>query len=392
MSRSEEEDVPATVEECLKNVRIASRKKEKKSFSNVQEGVSKKENSNNATNADSQNVPSETNHSAHLDTLTHQLTSSSQYVVHSQGAECLEPFKYICTLPGKNIRSQLIDAFQLWLKIPVKNISEIKEIVGFLHNASLLIDDIEDGSKLRRGKPVAHSIFGIPNTLNCGNYVYFLALEKCLQMKSQEAVNVMTTELLNLHRGQGRELVWRENFTCPTLGEYTSMILDKTGGLFRLAIGLMLCFSDTFHSVSGKEIKDWKDKMARLVNLLSVYFQIRDDYINLASTKYHKKKTFCEDLTEGKFSFPIVHSILCSQSQSQKNSKLMSILRQRTEDRDLKLCAVEIMRSETQSFKYTKAYLGEVRDKIYAEIETLGGHEHLLALMKLLEKEVEECD
>jgi len=55
----------------------------------------------------------------------------------------------------------------------------IKQIVGFLHNASLLIDDIEDDSKLRRGKPVAHMVYGVPQTLNCANYVYFLAMEKC---------------------------------------------------------------------------------------------------------------------------------------------------------------------------------------------------------------------
>lgn len=47
-----------------------------------------------------------------------------------------------------------------------------------LHNASLLVDDIEDGSKLRRGLPVAHDVFGVPTTLNTANYVYFLALER----------------------------------------------------------------------------------------------------------------------------------------------------------------------------------------------------------------------
>ena len=57
-------------------------------------------------------------------------------------------------------RSQLIDAFQVWLKIPEDRVRMIKQIVGYLHNASLLVDDIEDNSKLRRGKPVAHMIYG----------------------------------------------------------------------------------------------------------------------------------------------------------------------------------------------------------------------------------------
>ena len=48
---------------------------------------------------------------------------------------------------------------------------------------------------------------GVPSTLNCANYVYFLALESCLELQNTEAVAFMTAELLNLHRGQGRGLV-----------------------------------------------------------------------------------------------------------------------------------------------------------------------------------------
>ena len=47
-----------------------------------------------------------------------------------------------------------------------------------LHNASLLLDDIEDGSELRRGAPTAHKVFGEALTINSANYLYFVALEK----------------------------------------------------------------------------------------------------------------------------------------------------------------------------------------------------------------------
>ncbi len=67
-----------------------------------------------------------------------------------------------------------MDAFQRWLRIPVDKVAAIKDIVAELHNASLLVDDIEDGSHLRRGVPVAHAIYGVPSTINCANYVYFM--------------------------------------------------------------------------------------------------------------------------------------------------------------------------------------------------------------------------
>lgn len=44
------------------------------------------------------------------------------------------------------------------------------------------IDDIEDNSILRRGVPVAHSIYGVASTINAANYVLFLALEKVQQL------------------------------------------------------------------------------------------------------------------------------------------------------------------------------------------------------------------
>ena len=104
----------------------------------------------------------------------------SIYDRHALDPALLEPFHYINSVPGKDVRGTLIDCFQFWFRVPDNSVlSSIKDIVGDLHNASLLIDDIEDNSKLRRGIPVAHSIFGVPSTINCANYVYFLALEKC---------------------------------------------------------------------------------------------------------------------------------------------------------------------------------------------------------------------
>ena len=79
-----------------------------------------------------------------------------------------------------------------------------------------MIDDIEDNSKLRRGVPVAHSIFGIPTVINGANYAYFLALEKCHALKNQEAMNTFVGELLNLHRGQGHDIMVRDVFPPET--------------------------------------------------------------------------------------------------------------------------------------------------------------------------------
>ena len=110
---------------------------------------------------------------------------------HKPDESLLESFRYINSMPGKDVRGKLIDCFQLWFNISSEDVlKDIKDVVGDLHNSSLLIDDIEDNSKLRRGIPVAHSIFGIPTVINCANYVFFMALEKCHAWDNPDAMKV----------------------------------------------------------------------------------------------------------------------------------------------------------------------------------------------------------
>jgi len=295
------------------------------------------------------------------------------YSVHEIDEATLEAFRYVESIPGKNVRGKLIDAFQFWLQIPPEKVHPIKEVISNLHNASLLIDDIEDNSKLRRGVPVAHKIYGVPTTLNTANYVYFLALEKCLLLQNANAMKVFTSELLNLHRGQAHDILWRDSGQCPSEDEYKAMVLDKTGGLFRLAVGLMQACSD-----------DQTD-FSPLLNELALYFQIRDDYVNISSAWYSKTKGFCEDITEGKFSFPILHSI----NSNPNDHRLINILKQRTEDEDVKKYAVEWM-EQTGSLTYTREVINHHKDRVLDEISKLGGHPVLSKIIIDLDKQLDD--
>ena len=92
---------------------------------------------------------------------------------------------------------------------------------------TIRLDDIQDNSVLRRGIPVAHSIYGIPSTINAANYVIFIALEKTLSLDHPNATQVYTEQLLELHRGQGMEIYWRDNFLCPSESEYKQMTMKS---------------------------------------------------------------------------------------------------------------------------------------------------------------------
>lgn len=247
------------------------------------------------------------------------------------------PYDYLNQHPGKDFRSQLVKAFDAWLEVPPESLEVITKVVGMLHTASLLVDDVEDSSVLRRGFPVAHAIYGIAQTINSSNYVYFCALQELQKLKNPKAVSVFTEELINLHRGQGMDLFWRDSLTCPTEDEYIEMVSNKTGGLFRLGIKLM--------QAESRSLID----CVPLVNVVGLIFQIADDYQNLWSRQYTANKGMCEDLTEGKFSFPVIHSI----RSDPNNLQLLNILKQKTNDEEVKRYAVAIM-ERTGSFQYTR--------------------------------------
>merc|ERR1711907_59975 len=96
----------------------------------------------------------------------------------------------ICELKGKEIRTQFILAFNTWLKVSQDTVQTIGRITQGLHNASLLIDDIEDNSHLRRGQPAAHLIYGVPITISCANHVYMLAFQEVLRLGNANATNL----------------------------------------------------------------------------------------------------------------------------------------------------------------------------------------------------------
>jgi geranylgeranyl diphosphate synthase, type III len=115
---------------------------------------------------------------------------------------------------------------------------------------------VEDSAALRRGFPVAHSIYGVPQTINSANYIYFCALRELERLNNPHLFKIFygsffliakltIDELINLHRGQGMDLFWRDSLTCPTEQEYIEMVNNKTGGLLRLAVKLMQACSSS---------------------------------------------------------------------------------------------------------------------------------------------------
>jgi geranylgeranyl diphosphate synthase type 3 len=277
----------------------------------------------------------------------------------------LAPYSHIAGLKSKNLRDAFIDAVNDVVHADEGHVAEIKFVITQLHNASLLLDDIEDGASRRRGQPAAHTIFGTPLTMNAANMIIVEALGRCIDLdrrnhggKQQSAVAIFQEELALLHHGQGQDIYWRDTNQCPTEDEYRLMVENKTGGLFRLAVRLLMMHS-------GDEAM--RGRFMALSNRLAFFFQVLDDYLNLCSTDYHEKKSFCEDLTEGKFSYLTTHSIRASASG---DVRLQRTLQTRPTEVDVKRFCLSLMQ-QTGTFEHTYALLLRCADQIQREIVQL---------------------
>ncbi|KAL3457458.1 isoprenoid synthase domain-containing protein [Aspergillus heterothallicus] len=274
------------------------------------------------------------------------------------------PAEYIKSLPSKGVREAFIDGLNVWLVLPDHRINQLKSIAQTLHNASLMLDDIEDSSPLRRGRPATHTIFGIGQTINSANYLLVEVMGQIRALEDPRCLDIYLEEMRNLFIGQSFDLYWTRQGECPSEEEYLEMVRQKTGGLFRLLTRLMV-------QIAPVQRKDLDPLLSSLSNTLGEFFQIRDDYKNLTE-EYTGQKGFCEDLDEGKFSYPLIHAL----TTQPKNVQLRGLLQQSRQSPDggldvpMKEAVLEHLR-QAGSMRHTEAKMGELMEGITDRVVAL---------------------
>ncbi|KAL4748997.1 isoprenoid synthase domain-containing protein [Aspergillus terricola var. indicus] len=246
-----------------------------------------------------------TNGNTHVETVSSKPLSNGTHLQHTAAQNG----------NGEKRASSSIEAPTDGLTIPRPALASIKRVVGLLHHSSLMLDDIEDNSTLRRGRPCTHILFGPAQTINSANYAFVSAFAELQNLRSPKAAAIFIREVKNMHCGQALDLSWKYHAHCPTVDDYMMMIDNKTGAMFRLCVQLMQC--------------DDHINPGHFVTQLGRYFQVRDDYQNLVSTEYTDQKGFCEDLDEGKISLPLIYTLMNTTPES---CVIKGIMQHRTED------------------------------------------------------------
>lgn len=182
------------------------------------------------------------------------------------------------------------------------DIYTLAPLIEGIHTASLIHDDIEDNSELRRGKPAAHVAYGLDSALNSGSWLYFRALQSIEGYHAPADIKLdlytaALTHIRALHEGQALDIHWhRTAGFFPSRQDYERMIRLKTGALAALA-------AYTGMRAAGKEHEE-SNVFAVLFAEAGVGFQILDDVKNISTGNAGKKRG--DDIVEGKKSMPAI--------------------------------------------------------------------------------------
>ncbi len=243
----------------------------------------------------------------------------------------LEPVNYYKNLKGKNIRKIISDLFGKLLGVNSQNIELINIVINNFHNASLVIDDIEDNSLLRRNETCAHIKYGIPLSINAGYFSIFKSLSQISENFSNQTTNKIINYLTYVHEGQGMDIYYTQKKVIPSIEEYEKMMIYKTGYVFIINMELLIDKSTNFI------FKKNHSKLNHVLILFSLFYQIRDDYINLTDVSYWKEKGFCQDFDEEKISYLITYFYNENVNNNKPNPDIIEMMKDKSKEGKVKI-------------------------------------------------------
>ena len=210
---------------------------------------------------------------------------------------------------------------------------DLAALIELIHNGTLVIDDIEDQSDLRRGRPTMHRQFGLDVAVNAGLAMHLLPIEIITQTNDHltdhqrvRLLRIMGEELIKLYQGQAMDIWWHKHSTTPpNTDDYFTMCRFKTGSLMRL--------SARFACTVTNQPETTEQALAVFAESAGVAFQIKDDILDLTADQDKFGKQVGNDITEGKMSLPVL--IALSELSADDRIKLQDILGQHTRDKAL---------------------------------------------------------
>ncbi|MEM4405366.1 MAG: polyprenyl synthetase family protein, partial [Nitrososphaerota archaeon] len=228
--------------------------------------------------------------------------------VHSLNEAVAKPAWDLLDRGGKRWRPALGMIVYEALGGRAEDIVKLLTIPELIHNGTLIVDDVEDGSDVRRGKPCIHRIYGEDIAINAGNTLYYLPVAAVLSRSrlpgeiQSALLKIYVEEMLRLSMGQALDIAWHRGIGGDISEEEYLLMCDlKTGSLARMSVRIACLVAGARGVV--------EEKFSRFASSIAVAFQIQDDILNLVGEESLYGKEIGGDLREGKRTLMVIHAL-----------------------------------------------------------------------------------
>jgi len=177
----------------------------------------------------------------------------------------------------------------------------LSTIFEYLHNASLLHDDVIDNANIRRNKPSASSIWGNSAAVLTGDYLATKAMYIALGTNNTGFMRMMIDTAARMSEGQFLELVHLNNWNTSK-EEYMEIIVSKTAELTAAS-----CAGAAMIAGAGNEETE---NLRKFGLNFGIHFQLVDDLLDYTLSEEQFGKPVGKDLREGKVTLPLIYVLL----------------------------------------------------------------------------------
>ena len=200
---------------------------------------------------------------------------------------------------GKRMRPMLTLACARLLDYPGTRHHKLAAAVEFIHTATLLHDDVVDGSGLRRGKRTANLIWGNPASVLVGDFLFSRAFELMVEDGSLKVLKILSSASNIIAEGEVDQLTAQRRIETDE-DHYLQIIAAKTAALFAAA-----CRVSPVVAEASEEAELALECYGRN---LGIAFQLSDDVIDYASDEATMGKGVGDDFRDGKMTLPVILS------------------------------------------------------------------------------------
>jgi octaprenyl-diphosphate synthase len=208
--------------------------------------------------------------------------------------------RYIVAGGGKRLRPLLVLVAARACGYGGSRHVEAAAIVEFIHTATLLHDDVVDGSDLRRGRDTANAVFGNEASVLVGDFLYSRAFQMMVRIGTPRIMEVMADATNVIAEGEVLQLM---NCNNPDTDElhYFEVIRCKTAKLFEAGARTAAILAGADESVESA--------LADYGMRLGTAFQLIDDVLDYTGGAEETGKNMGDDLAEGKPTLPLIHAM-----------------------------------------------------------------------------------